>query len=168
MKFSGGVCGVECRPLRHTTATAAIVPASDSVRRSSPVDSFAFRKEGKGNHRIKMETCERRDVRDSRDHRDRTTEGRGAERAVKRDGGGTERLRDGQAQACCRGDGGGSPFLRLYLDISTCKGSKEVSRSTAERRSRAGRRRRAPPTDADGGTVLRMDARARQAVTLQV
>ena len=135
MKFSGGVCGVECRPLRHTTATAAIVPASDSVRRSSPVDSFAFRKEGKGNHRIKMETCERRD---SRDHRDRTTEGRGAERAGKRDGGGTERLRDGQAQACCRGDGGGSPFLRLYLDISTCKGSKEVSRSTAERRSGAG------------------------------
>ena len=166
MKFSGGVCGVECRPLRHTTATAATVPASDSVRRSSPVDSFAFRKEGKGNHRIKMETCERRDVRDSRDHRDRTTEGRGAERAVKRDGGGTERLRDGQA--CCRGDGGGSPFLRLYLDISTCKGSKEVSRSTAERRSGARRRRRAPPTDADGGTVLRMDARARQAVTLQV
>ena len=167
MKFSGGVCGVECRPLRHTTATAAIVPASDSVRRSSPVDSFAFRKEGKGNHRIKMETCERRD---SRDHRDRTTEGRGAERAGKRDGGGTERLRDGQAQACFRGDGGGSPFLRLYLDISTCKGSKEVSRSTAERRSRAGRRRRAPPTDADadGGTVLRMDARGRQAVTLQV
>ena len=117
-----------------------------------------------------METYERRDVRDSRDHRDRTTEGRGAERAGKRDGGGTERLRDGQAQACCRGDGGGSPFLRLYLDISTCKGSKEVSRSTAERRSRAGRRRRAPPTDADadGGTVIRMDARARQAVTLQV
>ena len=40
----------------------------------------------------------------------RTTEGRGAERAGKRDGGGAERLRDGQA--CCRGDGGGgSPFL---------------------------------------------------------
>ena len=152
---------VECRPLRQPHHRAC-----DSVRCSS-TDSFAFRKEGKGNHRIKMETCERRD---SRDQRDRTTEGRSAERAGKRDGGGTERLRDGQAQACCRGDGGGSPFLRLYLDISTCKGSKEVSRSTAERRSRAGRRRRAPPTDADadGGTVLRMDARSRQAVTLQV
>ena len=76
------------------------------------VGSFGFRKEGEGNHRIKMETCERRD---SRDHRDRTTDGgercRKGWEAGRRAAGRRERLRDGQA-CCCRGDGGGgSPFL---------------------------------------------------------
>ena len=126
---------VECRPLRHTTA-----PATPCAAIHSP-----FGKRGKETTELRWRHA-RGETRETI-HRDRT-EGRGAERA----GSGTAvGRRDCETDRhTAGGDGGGSPFLRLYLDISTCKGSKEVSRSTAEHRSGAGananddgRRRRA-------------------------